>query len=82
MGSVGPHDKDSFAYIMALCVSIGLVTSIIFHFCVASKRDQECIKEEPGEASVKGGQMSALDWMKEPQTYQVKNGSLFISKII
>ena len=68
---MGPHDKDSFSYVMGICVSIGLLASIIFHSCVASKKDEECISNDSKEAVVKAGQMSALDWIKEPQIYQV-----------
>ena len=77
-GSVGPDDKTSFAYLMVTCVSIGIVASIIFHTQVVRPQtsdegyDEEQIETKQRPVTLQVDPMSVIDWIKEPQTYQVK----------
>ena len=77
-GSVGPDDKLSFAYLMAACVSIGIVTTIVFHINVVRPQtcdesyDDEQIETKPRPVTSQANPMSVLDWIKEPQIYQVR----------
>ena len=73
---MGPDDKENFAYVMATCVSIGIVFSIIFHSCVNIKTDEKMHEEDQTETKQKSEnmvlhRMAVLDWIKLPQLYQV-----------
>ena len=74
---MGPDDKENFAYVMATCVSIGIVFSIIFHSCVNIKTNETIHEEEQTETkqnteNMGVDRMAVLDWIKEPQLYQVR----------
>ena len=77
-GSVGPDDKTSFAYLMVTCVSIGIVATIVFHIQVVrpltgeESYDEEQIETKQRPVTLQVDPMSVLDWIKEPQTYQVR----------
>ena len=74
--SVGPDDMRLFAYLMVACVSIGIVATIIFHIQVSKPQPMnEGYEAEQGSLTLQVDPMSVLDWIKEPQTYQVKKGS-------
>ena len=57
---------------MAICVSIGLIASILFYCCVVKEDKEESNGEEQTETHLNAHQMSVLDWVKEPQIYQVR----------
>jgi len=70
--SVGPDDMRLFAYLMVACVSIGIVATIIFHIQVSKPQPMnEGYEAEQGSLTLQVDPMSVLDWIKEPQTYQV-----------
>ena len=81
-GSLGPKDKNSFVYMMALMMTLGTMTSIIFHVFFQYKKNDttyEVIIDEEDISRANDNQakpictMTPLDWLKEPQTYQVRN---------
>ena len=56
-------------------MAVGAMTSIIFHVFIKSPtQGQSCKKEQtenPDSEKAVVEPMSVLDWLKEPQTYQV-----------
>ena len=76
--SVGPNDMGSFAFIMVSCITIGVVATIIFHIhmprphTVNKSHEEEGMETEPGYMPLQADPMSVLDWITEPQMYQVR----------
>jgi hypothetical protein len=73
-GSVGPDDRSSFVYVMLTCIAIGTFTTIIFHYSVnpqnKSKNEEE-VRRTTTLKNIEVEPMTPLDWLKEPQLYQV-----------
>ena len=75
---MSPADHNSFIYVMVTCVAIGTATSTLFHLTVNPQRGKEAAKEEEvtadekQEPQVEVERMSPLDWLQEPQMYQVR----------
>jgi hypothetical protein len=71
---VGPDDKSSFVYVMLTCIAIGTFTTIIFHYSV-NPQNKSKKEEEAGEMTmlknIEVEPMTPMDWLKEPQLYQV-----------
>ena len=66
---------------MVTCVSIGLVATIVFHAQVVRPQisnesyDEEQMETKPRPVTSQVDPMSVIDWIKEPQTYQVRKWS-------
>ena len=58
-------------------MAIGATTSIIFHVFIKSptqdQRSRTEQTEDPASRNAVIEPMSVFDWLREPQTYQVKN---------
>ena len=61
---------------MAIYLALGTVTSLIFQIFYISPNEGRNSEKQVGDTSVSNNvqvdPMSVLDWMKEPQTYQVR----------
>jgi len=78
--SIGPESKDGFLYVLGILMAVGATTSIFFHIFIKSPaqeqtdQEQNCDVEQEESFIAKHGSvepMSVLDWLREPQTYQV-----------
>lgn len=81
---------------MVTCVSIGIVATIVFHIQVVrpltseESCDEEQIETKQRPVTLQVDPMSVLDWIKEPQTYQVRkwknaillNSGSFLQKVL
>ena len=81
-GSLGPQDKNSFVHVMGTSMALGTITSIIFHVFFKYKKNDAISEVKINEEDISRANnklakpictMTALDWFKEPQTYQVRN---------
>ena len=63
-------------------MAVGATTSIIFHVFIKSPPEgQSCETEQtenPASENAAVEPMSVLDWLREPQIYQVKNVPQFV----
>ena len=75
--SIGPESKNGFLYVLGILMTVGATTSIIFHVLIKSPTQGQSCKmertENPASKNATIEPMSVLDWLREPQTYQVKN---------
>ena len=74
--SIGPESKSGFLYVLGILMAVGATTSIIFHIFIKSPSKGRSYNVEQVDNStaenVHVEPMSVLDWLREPQTYQVR----------
>ena len=80
--SIGPESKNGFLYVLGILMAVGATTSTIFHIFIKSptrsrSHDPEHVHSSSPEY-VNVEPMSVLDWLREPQTYQVKTLQLLL----
>ena len=81
-GSVSGVFISGFVHVMGTSMALGTITSIIFHVFFKYKKNDAISEVKINEEDISRANnklakpictMTALDWFKEPQTYQVRN---------
>jgi Na+/melibiose symporter-like transporter len=69
---IGPADQDSFRNIMLVCIGVGALTSGLFHAIIGCDQPtgSDALSSVDERAAIVE-RISVLEWLKEPQLYQV-----------
>ncbi len=65
---IGPGDADSFRNIMLVSISIGMLTSVMFHALVYIPRHEDVVASNNGAEKL--AKMHPLRWFCKPEFYQ------------